>query len=802
MTAASDAKAQYAGHAALDDGSRTMTVESLFGDSADADWRIGEFSFPAELHPLNKLFPNRRGPAFPISQSKSLMEPLRDDFAFTGSLPEGDTPSGAAFTPDGAWIVIAHRDSKNLVVFDAPTRAFVKAVALSGSPNGLALSPDGIHAVTANVYENTASIVDLVAGIETSVVTVGNQPGVVRITPDGSLAVVGNTVESTLSVIDIAGATELRRIPGAGFVASVTMAPEPGVVTFSFSQFEIASAATVVHPDYYNSRIQIFDITTGAATTLASDNYPRGVAVTPDGTLAAVTHTSSIQKVSIVDVVGKAISKTIAVGTNLNGPVAVKPDGQKAVVAVLNACRVVNISAGTVSSDLSTASVYDLKTTADGLYVLGVGYYGSLIDFGSEKIVKNLNSIVSTPVGAVSPAGPRAVLVANAFGEDMVVVNTNGSSGYQEGATSSGPPPEGDKARTVAVSPDGRKAVAVNILSDNASIVDCRTGTVDAIVAVGDRPAEVEISPDGTKAVVANLDSTFVSVIDLSTYLVTNIGISRRASQVEISPDGRYAYVAVVADGDGVWRIDLDTLTVDGVKLSAGNMGSVGFLFWQTSGLTLSHDGATLVVCGSFDDAISIIDTASWSLIKTLAVGDFPVRALFSGDDSTIYVTTRDDDTIAIVANAGAGSTVTGKIGVGKYPFEMALAPDGRTLYVMNYSDKNIGVVDLASSMMTDTISLPDSPAGMHLDSEGRFLYAATGMWSVTIGPGPAVSVNMSGLYSMIDVAARKVTFEIDMELPPAMLRFSAHANLAAVASPFGDGIVLVRRTAVQNVSR
>jgi DNA-binding beta-propeller fold protein YncE len=96
----------------------------------------------------------------------------------------------------------------------------------------------------------------------------------------------------------------------------------------------------------------------------------------------------------------------------------------------------------------------------------------------------------------------------------------------------------------------------------------------------------VAITPDGTKAVVANLDSTFASVIDLATATTTNVPISRRGSQVEISPDGQYAYIPVVADGDGVWRIDLDTLSVEGFpRSSTGNMGGVGYSYGQSSGI-------------------------------------------------------------------------------------------------------------------------------------------------------------------------------------------------------------------------
>ena len=537
------------------------------------------------------------------------------DLVMAGSIPEGDTPSGAAYTPDGAWIVVSHRDSGNLVIFDAATGIFAKAISLSGFPNAVAVSSDGIHAVTANIFEDTASIVDLNAGVETAVVGVGDQPGVVRITQDGTTAVVGNTKDADLSIIDIASATELYRIPDAHFVSTVSFAPEPGVVTIDFSKFEIAGNTTVIHPDYYNDRIQIFDIPSASVVTLPSDENPRGIAVTPDGTKAVVTHTLSVQKLSVIDVAAKTIQKTISIGADLWGAVCIRPDGAKAVVAVQNNCRVVDLINNTSSGNLSTASVYDLLTTADGKYALGIGYYGSLIDFSSEKIVKNLNNKVSTPVGAVSPVEPRATMIANTFGEDLVRVNTNGASGFMESISPSGPPPEGDKARTAAVSPDGSMAVVANILSDNASIINLRTRTVEAIVDVGDRPAEVEITPDGTKAVVANLDSSFVSVIDLQNHAVTNINISTRASQVEISPDGKYAYVAVVASGDGVWRINLNTLSVEGGRIYTGNMGSVGFMFWQTSGLTLSHDGLTLVTCDSFDDTITLIDTAAWAMV-------------------------------------------------------------------------------------------------------------------------------------------------------------------------------------------
>ena len=766
-------------------------------DSPDADPALTRWERPAQEVRLAGLVAAARrggshGVGAGIGAQLAGLGMLEGEFVFTGSAPEGDTPAGIAFSADGARLIVAHRDSRNLIVFDAATRVVMATVDLSGSPNALAVSSDGIHVVTANVFEDTASIVDLTTGLETAVVSVGQQPGVVRITPDGTTAVVGNTVDADLSVIDIATATEVRRIPNAGFVASVTMAFEPGVITATFSEFEVANDATIVHPDYYAGHVQVFDIASGTATTLVTDSNPRGIDVTPGGAIAVVSHTSSVQKISVIDVPGKVVTKTIPIGMDCWGPICVRPDGTKAAVAVQNACRIVDLGTNAVTGNLSTASVYELHATADGNYAQCIGFYGSLLDFTTGTRIKDLNGVVSCPLGAVSPVGPRAAMVANSFGEDLVVVNTSGAAGYTEGIVPSGVPPELDCTRTVAVSPDGSQIVAVGILGDTAAILDAATGTVQAIVDVGDRPAEVAITPDGSLAVVANLDSYHASIINLDTYAVTDVTIGRRASQVEISPDGKYAYLCVVANGDGVWRIDLDTLTVAGPKIATADMSSIWFLFYQTSGMTLSHDGGTLVVCGTYSDQISIIDTATWSLAKTMAVGDSPVRATFSPDDSTIYVTSRDDDKVYEVVNAGAASAITREIPVGDYPFETVLSPDGRTLYVINFNAQNIGLVDLVTGVMTSTIGLQSYAAGLHLDGRGRYLFVPTGTYSVTIGPGPVFTISSEGQVVMIDTRLGAVVHTLDTGLPPAMLAFDPHDRWGVIPSPLGDGVTVI----------
>ncbi|MCK6445741.1 MAG: hypothetical protein L6Q99_05055 [Planctomycetes bacterium] len=714
---------------------------------------------------------------------------LAETFLTNAIDAEGDTPTAIAFTPDATKIVVAHRTTKSLTVLDAVTRVVLQTIPLSGSPNDLAISADGTRALTANIWEDTASLVDLNAGVELASVAVGAQPMFARFTPSGAKAVIGNAVDQSVSVIDVAAASELFRIPGAGFQSFTTIAFEPGVVVSTINGFVVPSETLAIHPDNLANQIDYFDLSAGTVTSVACATAPRGIAVTPSGSKAVVSHFGSVRKLSVIDVASQTITNVFNAPVDLDEAVAIKSDGTKAAVAVLNATMIVDLSTGVFSSSLSTAGVSRLLPTPDGLYVLAVGFNGSLISWAGPALVKNLNGVVNTYVGAVAPSGQRAALAAAAFGENLIVVNTNGAAGFLEADVPSGGTPEADNARDVEVSADGAIAVATNILSDTVSVIDLASGNVLAVVAVGDRPADVAITPDRSKAVVANLDSTFASVIDLTTFAVTPVAISTRASEVEISPNGQYAYVAVVSSGDGVWRIDLNTNTVAGGKLATGDMGSTGYLFNQTSGMTLSHDGATLAVCGSFTNVVTLIDTATWSVVANVPVTSFPVDAVFQADDSRLFVSLKNTNRVVAISNAGGASAVLATYNVGAAPGELVVDAAATELYVCNFNDKKLGVVDLSSGVMTHNLALGEYPQALAIAPSGSCVYASAGNWSVSVGPGPKVVIGTSGSVSVIDTATHTIAQVVATSLPPAALAFEPNVQLGCAASPFGDGV-------------
>lgn len=706
-------------------------------------------------------------------------------FREVGSDPEGDSPSGIAFAPDGSWFVVSHRDSQNLLVYDAATRSLLREIPLSGSPAELALSSDGRWVVTPNLHEHTASVVDMDAGLEVAVIPVGQGPITARITPDGATALVGSLVGDDVSVIDLASGTEIRRIGGLNFGVVLSVNFEAFAVAFACANpLELAGNTVAVFPDTFNDRVGFVDIATGAVTFAASDDAPRQAAVTADGTTAVVSHAfGDDNTISIVDIAGESIARTIDIGTTVWGPVSVDPAGSKAVVAVQNAVRVVNLSTDTVSPNLDTASVNALRTTADGLHALCVGYRGSLISYASESIVRNLNNVVSTSVGGVSPADSRAVMLATTFGEDMVVVDTDGASGGLEEVRPSGPPPEGDKPRTVAVTPDGSRVVTTNQFSRNVSVFDTATMSQLALVDVGLRPGQVRVTPDGTRAVVTNRDDPFLSVIDLNTFTRSDVAISTRGDQLRLSPDGTYAYIAVVVS-DGVWRVNLDTMSVEGAKLPTGEMGGVGYTGNQFSGIALSEDGSTLVACNSFDDTITVIDAGAWSVVATVGVGDFPSAATFSPDGARIYVTNRNDDTVSVVTNAGSGSTRIGTISVGDGPYTGVVSDDSGTLYVMNTYEDTVSVVDTALFSEVDRIAVDETPIGLVLGSGTLFVGVGTASVSTN---GESTQL---GQLALVDTASNTVVETLCADYFLSDIAADADASFFAAAGMGGESAV------------
>ncbi len=665
--------------------------------------------------------------------------------------PEGDLPSGIAYTVDGSQYLVAHRDSRNVLVFDATTRAFVSEIALSGSPLDLAVSPDGLWAATANGFEGTVSLIDLSSSTETAAITVGDVPMSLDFTPDSARIAVANFAGGSLSSIDVASATELFEVSLGSLVASLSFAFESGASSLGGTDLICTGANTAVVPLFFDDELAFCDLSSGAVNRLPVTADPRGMAFAETPGRLAVSHTGSARTVTVVDPAAQTVIQSWTTTIDLSGPIAIRLNGARAAVAVQNAVLVLNLTTGAAGPVLNTASVSQLLTTADGQFALGVGFNGPLISYNGQNLVAQTNQSLSVNVGAVSPVAATAVMTGPLFGEQVVSVTTDGGAAGLVAVETSGVAPEADASRRVAVSADGRIAVATNVLSDNASVIDLKSGALLGVVATGDRPSGVAITPDGATAVVANLDSTFATLIDLGSLTTREVPISTRASEVRVSADGQFAYLSVVSNGDGVWRLDIAAGASSGGKLLTGNMGGVGGAFSQSSGLELSPDGSTLVACGSFDDVVTLIDTASWSVRATLPAAQFPVKAVFSPDGSKLYVSARTSQELIAFDLTPTGGVEVGRAPLGFSPLEFVVNAAGTRAFGLDTSNAELEVVDLGALSVIASLPLAGTGIDLVYDASDDSVEVISGGATTTLGGSVGFEVSESGSWERFD---------------------------------------------------
>jgi YVTN family beta-propeller protein len=76
----------------------------------------------------------------------------------------------------------------------------------------------------------------------------------------------------------------------------------------------------------------------------------------------------------------------------------------------------------------------------------------------------------------------------------------------------------GANPRRLAITPNGAYVYVANGGSDNVSVINTSTNTVDVVLPVGDGPLDVAFTSDGAFAYIANANAGSMSVINTATY--------------------------------------------------------------------------------------------------------------------------------------------------------------------------------------------------------------------------------------------------------------------------------------------
>lgn len=231
-----------------------------------------------------------------------------------------------------------------------------------------------------------------------------------------------------------------------------------------------------------------------------------------------------------------------------------------------------------------------------------------------------------------------------------------------------------------------------------------------------------------------------------------------------------YAYVANTNDNT-VSVIDTATDATVGSPIPVGQ---------APQGVGVSPNGGRVYVADWVTDNVSVIDTATNTVVATIAVGSFPTGVAVNPDGGEVYITNYGSNTVSVIDPAT--NTVIATVPVGSLPFGVAVSPDGRRVYSANHAlNGSISVIDTATDNVVATVPVGGQPDGVVVSPNGSRVYVAN---------------YTNGSVSVIDTATNNVVATIPVGLYAYSIAVTPDGSRIYVANNTANGVVPVIDTA------
>ena len=226
-----------------------------------------------------------------------------------------------------------------------------------------------------------------------------------------------------------------------------------------------------------------------------------------------------------------------------------------------------------------------------------------------------------------------------------------------------------------------------------------------------------------------------------------------------------FAYVANY-DSDNVSVIDTATNTV----VDTVGVGD------EPRGIAITPDGSRAYVTNYGSDNVSVIDTATNTVMATVVVGSYPDGIAITPDGSRAYVVF-DPNNLSVIDTAT--NTVVATVGVGSDPGGIAITPDGSRAYVANELSSNVSVIDTATNTVVATVEVGSWPIGIAITPDGSRVYVAN--YSYT-----------HNNVSVIDTATNTVVSTVGVGGNPIGIAITPDGSRAYVTNIFTDNVSVI----------
>ncbi|MEO3757117.1 Ig-like domain-containing protein [Mycobacterium sp. B14F4] len=691
--------------------------------------------------------------------------------AVTATIAVGSGPVALAVSPDGTRLYVANISANTVSVVDTATRTVISTVRVGSYPNGVAVSPDGTRVYVTNKYSYTVSVIDTSTNTVAATVRVGYTPSAVTV--GATRAVVTNQSGNSITVINTTTATPT-------VITTITLPTGAAPTSVVLSKDN-----TLAYVANSNDTISVIDLTTATPkvvrtikTDPTAENSSHTLTLSPDGTRLYLTdaYDKTLRSLSLVrgntPPVADAPSQTSvdsATGVVTGRLNFTDTDGDPLSYTVLTP-----LTSGTVTVNPATGT-YTFTPTEAARDAAAATPGTDSVTF---SVTANDGTATSVPVSVTAPVTPlqpgdnRAPVVGTptVTSQDPITGMVTGLLNFTDPNGDSltyavlTQPPSGsvtadDTAGTFTFTPTqaARDAAAATPGTDWVTFTvaanDGKAAPVTQSITTPILPTPgANQPPEGTPSVTSQDLITGVVTGQLNftdpngDSLTYTVPTQPSLGVVSVNADGTFTFTPTVAArlaaaqtvgadtdsftvavGDGT-AITTTTVTVAVLPANIGSSIASATTGTTPMGVAVVADRAYVANQGA--STVSVIDTTTNTVVKTIAVGTRPTGVTVSPDQTKVYVANSWSNTVSVIDTTT--NAVTATIAVGSGPVALAVSPDGTRLYVANISANTVSVVDTATRTVISTVRVGSYPNGVAVSPDGTRVYV-TNKYSYTV---------------------------------------------------------------------
>lgn len=229
----------------------------------------------------------------------------------SGFSPSVREPSTAPGRHGTLLLFVTSEATDTIKVFRTDSSEPVATIAVGRDPHNLAASPDGRWVAVSDRQSREVSLLDTNSLREVARVRVGRQPHDLAFSPGSDLLYVGDEKDPFIAVIDVPGKRWTRTLRVSAPQHDIALRPDGRILWFTVNGLRHTNGARGVG---------LLDVEQGREIArLATGENPHDVIFSPDGRQVWVTNSGVIgvpdSKVTIIDAEQRRILAQIAVGS-------------------------------------------------------------------------------------------------------------------------------------------------------------------------------------------------------------------------------------------------------------------------------------------------------------------------------------------------------------------------------------------------------------------------------------------------------------------------------------------------------